>query len=247
MLKVENLDVRYGSVNALKDASIEVNSGEIVGVVGPNGAGKSTLLMSIAGLVPPNGGSISFEGRSLVGLRPDAIVRRGIAIVPEGRRIFGTLTVAENLRVAFSARNKRIDGGVDVERVLDLFPALKNFLSSSAGRLSGGEQQQLAIARALLTNPRLLLVDEPSLGLAPIIVDRVFDLLSELRETGMTILLVEQNASQAHAISNRMYVLRTGRVELLDAKTDLLKAIATGELYFGVAVADAERSELGGR
>jgi branched-chain amino acid transport system ATP-binding protein len=238
VLSVEGLDVSYGPVRALRGVDLRVDAGEIVGVVGPNGAGKSTLLRAIAGAVRASAGSIVFEGRSVAGLSPDAIVRRGISLVPEGRRIFATLTVGENLRVALAPRRDRAAAADDVEHVLELFPVLRAYLRSSAGKLSGGEQQQLAIARALLGRPRLLLVDEPSLGLAPIIVDRVFDLLAELKAAGVTILLVEQNAAQALAIADRMYVLRTGRIEQLAASEELADAIRTGELYFGAPVGE---------
>jgi branched-chain amino acid transport system ATP-binding protein len=236
VLEVDRLEVSYGAVRALREVALRVEPGEIVGVVGPNGAGKSTLLRTIAGAVRPSAGSIVFEGRSLVRMSPDAVVRAGISLVPEGRRIFSTLTVGENLRVALAPRRDRAAAAEDVERILDLFPILRSYLKSSAGKLSGGEQQQLAIARALLGRPRLLLVDEPSLGLAPIIVDRVFDLLAELKESGVTILLVEQNAAQALAVADRMYVLRTGHIEELSATERLAEAIQTGELYFGAPV-----------
>ncbi|MEA2227513.1 MAG: branched-chain amino acid transport system ATP-binding protein [Solirubrobacteraceae bacterium] len=237
MLRVERLNVSYGAVAALRDVDLSVEEGELVGVVGPNGAGKSTLLNAIGGGVRTTSGSITIGDRSIVGLAPDAIVRTGISLVPEGRRIFGTLTVGENLKVALAPRTDRAAARADVDRMLELFPVLQRYLQTPAGRLSGGEQQQLAIARALLSKPRLLLVDEPSLGLAPIVVDRVFDLLVELRRTGVTILLVEQNASQALAIADRMYMLRTGRIEALERTPELAQAIDSGELYFGAPVA----------
>jgi branched-chain amino acid transport system ATP-binding protein len=236
VLRVEALTVSYGSVAALREVDLAVQEGELVGVVGPNGAGKSTLLNTIGGAVRAASGTITFEGRSIAGLAPDAIVRGGISLVPEGRRIFGTLTVGENLQVALAPRTDRAAARADVDRMLELFPVLQRYLKAPAGRLSGGEQQQLAIARALLSKPRLLLVDEPSLGLAPIVVDRVFDLLVELRQTGVTILLVEQNASQSLAIADRMYVLRSGRIEALERSAELAHAIDTGELYFGAPV-----------
>ena len=237
MLRVNALCVSYGAVAALRDVDIAVEEGELVGVVGPNGAGKSTLLNAIAGGVRPASGSISFDGRPIAGLAPDAIVRAGISLVPEGRRIFGTLTVGENLQVALAPRRDRAAARADMHRMLELFPVLQRYLQTPAGRLSGGEQQMLAIARALLSQPRLLLVDEPSLGLAPIVVDRVFDLLVELRQTGATILLVEQNASESLAIADRMYMLRTGRIEVLERTPELALAIESGELYFGAPVA----------
>jgi branched-chain amino acid transport system ATP-binding protein len=236
MLSVVGVEVSYGAVRALRGVDLRVDAGELVGVVGPNGAGKSTLLRTIAGATRASAGSIEFEGRAIRGLAPDRIVRAGISLVPEGRRIFGTLSVWENLRVALAPRKDRSAAMGDVERMLELFPVLRPYLHASAGKLSGGEQQQLAIARALLGRPRLLLVDEPSLGLAPIIVDRVFELLTELRASGVTILLVEQNATQALAIADRMYVLRTGRIAELSAREELAEAIRTGELYFGAPV-----------
>ncbi|HKP17930.1 MAG TPA: ABC transporter ATP-binding protein [Gaiellaceae bacterium] len=233
MLLVEGLHVYYGQIAALRDVSLRVDEGELVGVIGPNGAGKSTLLLAVAGGIRPTAGKITFNGHSVVGMAPDAIVKRGISLVPEGRRIFGTLTVAENLKVASSTRHGREEISRDVEHVLELFPILSTYLRKPAGELSGGEQQQLAIARALIAKPKLLLVDEPSLGLAPILVDRVFEVLEELHKQGMTILVVEQNAVRAHALTDRLYVLRTGRIELLDKDPRLIHAIESGELYFG--------------
>src|SRR5213592_5028663 len=192
MLTIDELRVQYGRVPALHGVSLHVERGEVVALVGPNGAGKTTTLAAIFGLVAPAAGSIEFEGRSLVGSTPEQILRRGLALVPEGRHIFGTLTVAENLLLGSTARRDRPAAAADLEKMLELFPVLKSYYSSPAGTLSGGEQQQLATARALLSRPRLLLLDEPSLGLAPVVIDVVFDALAELRDDGVTILLVEQ-------------------------------------------------------
>jgi branched-chain amino acid transport system ATP-binding protein len=233
VLVVEGLDVSYGQIAALRDVSLRVERGELVGVIGPNGAGKSTLLLALAGGIRPKAGKMTFNGESLVGMAPDAIVRRGISLIPEGRRIFGTLTVAENLKVASSTRRSRKDVARDLQYVFERFPVLETFRQKPAGELSGGEQQQLAIARALISKPKLLLVDEPSLGLAPILVDRVFEVLEELNRQGMTLLVVEQNAVRAHALTDRLYVLRTGRIELLERDPKLVHAIESGELYFG--------------
>src|SRR5205809_3837908 len=212
MLAIDDVRVTYGRVPALHDVSLRVDEGEVVALVGPNGAGKTTTLAAIFGLVAPAAGSIEFEGRSLVGSTPEQILRRGLALVPEGRHIFGTLTVAENLLLGSTARRDRPAAAADLEKMLELFPVLKSYYSSPAGTLSGGEQQQLAIARALLSRPRLLLLDEPSLGLGPIFVDRIFELVVELRDAGGTILLVEQNVHRALAISDRAYVLSVGGV-----------------------------------
>jgi branched-chain amino acid transport system ATP-binding protein len=244
MLRLEGLHVRYGSIAAVRDVSLTVEEGEIVGLIGPNGAGKSTTLAAVAGLVPVAAGTILLDGKPLKGRGPDDIVRRGISLVPEGRRIFATLTVEENLRVGLSARRDRAAARADFERMLELFPVLGRFLHDSAGQLSGGEQQQLAIARSLLTRPRLLLVDEPSLGLAPLVVDLVFETLRDLRENGLTILLVEQNALRTIELANRSYVLRMGEIEELEQHSSLVASIASGELYFGTR-ADAAGSTAG--
>jgi branched-chain amino acid transport system ATP-binding protein len=238
MLRLEGLHVRYGAVAAVRGIDVEVGEGEIVGLIGPNGAGKSSTLGAISGLVPVADGSISFEGKELAGLAPDQIVRLGVSLVPEGRRIFATLTVEENLKVGLAARTDRAAAREDLERMLALFPILETFLRRPAGQLSGGQQQQLSIARSLLTRPRLLLVDEPSLGLAPLIVDAVFEALSDLRKEGLTILLVEQNALRTLELSDRCYVLRMGRSELLDDRGHVAEAIASGDLYFGGTAED---------
>jgi branched-chain amino acid transport system ATP-binding protein len=234
MLKISELRVSYQRVPAVKGISLEVNEGEIVSLVGPNGAGKTTTLSAIFGLVQPVSGSIEFEGTSLIGQTPERIVRMGLALVPEGRMIFGTLTVAENLRLGAATRKDAGEVRTDIARLLERFPALERYYKSTAGNLSGGEQQQLAIARALLSRPRFLLLDEPSLGLAPIVIERVFETLAELRETGTTILLIEQNASQAVALADRSYVLRTGQIALAGAREELLHNPDFESTYLGL-------------
>jgi branched-chain amino acid transport system ATP-binding protein len=210
MLKITDLSVHYGRVRAVQGLSLEVNEGELVGLVGHNGAGKTTTLMTIAGVLRPAFGAIVFDGRSLVGMSPDAILRAGISLVPEGRRIFGRLSVGENLRIGTTTRKDRKDAQQDIERLLERFPVLERDWAKSGAKLSGGEQQQLAIARALLSRPKLLLLDEPTLGLAPLMVDRVFDILAGLRDEGVTILLVEQNAARTIEVADRTYVMRSG-------------------------------------
>jgi len=196
----------------VRGISLHVDEGELVGLIGPNGAGKTTTLSSIVGVVPVASGSITFEGRPLAGTSPEAIVRGGIALVPEGRRIFGRLTVEENLRLGATGRSDA-DVGRDAAEMMERFPILERYRSSPAGKLSGGEQQQLAIARALMSRPRLLLMDEPSLGLAPLMVNRVFELIAELRSEGMTTLLVEQNARRTLKGADRTYVLQNGTLQ----------------------------------
>jgi branched-chain amino acid transport system ATP-binding protein len=234
MLTIADLRVNYGRVPALHGVSLHVEPGEVVALVGPNGAGKTTTLSAVFGLVAPAGGSIVFEGRSLVGSTPEQILRRGLALVPEGRHIFGTLTVAENLMLGSTARRDRKEVAADLEKLLELFPVLKSYYSSAAGTLSGGEQQQLAIARALLSRPRLLLLDEPSLGLAPVVIDTVFDVLEELRNEGVTMLLVEQAAARAVEFADRAYILRTGRVAHAGTREEILRMENFETAYLGV-------------
>jgi branched-chain amino acid transport system ATP-binding protein len=234
MLTIADLRVNYGRVPALHGVSLHVEPGEVVALVGPNGAGKTTTLSAVFGLVAPAGGSIVFEGRSLVGSTPEQILRRGLALVPEGRHIFGTLTVAENLMLGSTARSDRKEAAADLEKLLELFPVLKSYYSSAAGTLSGGEQQQLAIARALLSRPRLLLLDEPSLGLAPVVIDTVFDVLEELRNEGVTMLLVEQAAARAVEFADRAYILRTGRVAHAGTRKEILRMENFETAYLGV-------------
>ena len=234
MLRVNDLHIRYGSISAVRGLSFEVGEGEAVGLIGANGAGKSSTLKAIAGLLQPTGGTIELEDERIDGLGPDTIVRRGVALVPEGRQIFGTLTVKENLRVGRAVRRRDPDLGRDLEEILDLFPILREFYSSPAGKLSGGEQQQLAIARALVLKPRLLLLDEPSLGLAPQLVSLVFDVLEKLRQTGVTILLVEQVVARTVAFADRTYIMRNGRIVASGSRDELQSRRDMAELYVGV-------------
>jgi branched-chain amino acid transport system ATP-binding protein len=210
LLRLTDVSVHYGRSAAVQHLSLEVNEGELVGLVGHNGAGKSTTLWTICGVLRPSSGAIAFQGRSTAGLSPDAVLRLGISLVPENRRIFGRLTVGENLRIGASARKDRRAAEADVRRMCERFEALGRFFDRRGSTLSGGEQQQLAIARALLARPKLLLLDEPTLGLAPLVVDRVFEILQELHEEGVTILLVEQNAARTIEVADRTYVMRSG-------------------------------------
>jgi len=212
-LAVEKLTVRYGAVEAVRDLSLEVKPGEIVGLIGPNGAGKSSTLHAIMGAAPVTGGDVRLDGRSLVGRRPEDVARRGIALVPEGRRIFGELTVEENLRLGLAGRRRGSNGG-GLEHAYELFPVLREFRSRQAGVLSGGQQQQLAIGRALAAHPGVLLLDEPSLGLAPKIVDVVFEALAQIRDSGLGVLLVEQRAQRTVALADRSHVLANGELRL---------------------------------
>ena len=234
MLRVSDLHIRYGSITAVRGLSFKVGEGEAVGLIGANGAGKSSTLKAIAGLLQPTDGTIALEGERIDGLGPDTIVRRGVALVPEGRQIFGTLTVKENLRVGRAVRRRDPDLSRDLEEILDLFPILREFYSSPAGKLSGGEQQQLAIARALILKPRLLLLDEPSLGLAPQLVSLVFDVLEKLRQNGVTILLVEQVVARTVAFADRTYILRNGRIVASGSREELQSRRDMAELYVGV-------------
>jgi branched-chain amino acid transport system ATP-binding protein len=214
VLAIDELEVRHGAVDAVRGLSLEVDRGEIVGLIGPNGAGKSSTLHAVMGLVPPAAGDVRLRGVSLVGRSPEEVARRGIALVPEGRRIFAELTVEENLRLGLAGRRERGDLDAALRRVYDLFPAVKESRSRAAGALSGGQQQQLAIARALVADPVVLLLDEPSLGLAPRIVDVVFETLAQIRDQGIAILLVEQRAQRTVALADRSHVLSNGRLRL---------------------------------
>ena len=237
MLAIESLEVRYGKVPAVQELSLEVSAGEIVCFVGQNGAGKSTTMHAIAGIVPIAKGDIRFEGQSIRNLSPEAIVRKGIALAPEGRRIFTRLTVRENLVVASGLHGGLGRQRAKFEAILDLFPVLRARLDGAAGQLSGGEQQQLAIARAMLCQPRLLLVDEPSLGLAPMFVTLVFDALRRLRDEGATLLVVEQSARRALAFADRIYLIRSGRLILQGKSADLAADPEFERAYFGEAQA----------
>ncbi|HEY3541848.1 MAG TPA: ABC transporter ATP-binding protein [Gaiellaceae bacterium] len=214
LLEVEDLEIRYGPVTVVRGLSLDVSRGEIVGVIGPNGAGKSTTLRAIMGVVPVHAGDVRLGGRSLRGRAPEAVARAGIALVPEGRRIYPAFTVAENLRLGFVARRDRGSADRDRRWLLELFPALAESAQRPAGLLSGGQQQQLAIARALASQPDVLLLDEPSLGLAPTVVDAVFDVLRTIRERGVGVLIVEQRAQRTVALADRTHVLTSGSMRM---------------------------------
>jgi len=212
MLNIENLNIYYGVIHALHDVSLTVEVGEIVTLIGSNGAGKSTTLMSLSGLLQPTSGKLEFEGKNLLDIAPHRRVTAGLVQVPEGRRVFATLTVAENLDLGAYARRDKAAAQQDLQEVYELFPRLRERRGQQAGTLSGGEQQMLAVGRALMSRPRLLLLDEPSLGLAPLLVKEIFNVVKRIRERGVTVLLVEQNAHMALAIADRAYVLETGRI-----------------------------------
>ncbi|MEQ8499545.1 MAG: ATP-binding cassette domain-containing protein [Sneathiellaceae bacterium] len=244
LLEVESLQVNYGPVEALRGVSLAVAEGELVRVIGPNGAGKSTLMLAISGMVPASGGHIRYAGSDLAGQPAERIVRDGISMVPEGRHVFPALTVEENLLTgATPARGRaghdRATAARDLEEVLQTFPILRDRFRSAAGKLSGGEQQQLVIARALLAKPRLLLLDEPSLGLAPLVIDLLFGILARMRDAGQTILLVEQNAARALEVADRTYVLRSGAIMLAGPSAALAADPRFDEAYFGFAGAGA--------
>jgi len=211
MLEVSGLTTKYGEISALREASLHVGSGEVVGLIGPNGAGKTTLLNSIAGLLTPSGGRVTFDGEDITGMPPEKLLRSGLALVPEHRRIFVDLTVEENLRIG-GVTVPSADRPALLDEMGERFPMLRDKWTTSAGYLSGGEAQQLAIARALMSRPRFLMMDEPSLGLAPLLVDVVFDLIEALRSQGRTLLVVEQNATRMLDLADRAYVLRSGEV-----------------------------------
>ena len=232
MLKAENLNVYYGPIHAVKGVSFEVNEGEVVTLIGANGAGKSTSLKTISGLMRSRGGSIEFMGKSIASTAAHKIVELGIAHVPEGRRIFTSMTVEENLDMgAFTVRGSNIDA--DKERVFEQFPRLKERRKQIAGTLSGGEQQMLAMGRALMSHPKLLMLDEPSMGLAPILVEQVFDIIASLHKAGTTILLVEQNAEMALSIADRAYVMETGRITLSGTGKELAASEEVQKAYLG--------------
>ena len=233
ILEVKNLHVAYGGIQAVKDISFDVPKGEVVTLIGANGAGKSSTLRSIVGLVKPESGSIQFESTELAGLSTDQIVSKGITLVPEGRRVFPDLTVLENLKIGAYMRKDSLDE--DLKWVHDLFPRLKERSWQLAGTLSGGEQQMLAIGRALVSKPDLIMMDEPSLGLAPIIVQGVFDIIREINKQGVTILLVEQNANMALKAANKGYVMETGRITLTGTGMELLENEEVKAAYLGKA------------
>jgi len=234
-LEVKNVHTYYGHIHALKDLSLTVEKGEVVTLIGGNGAGKSTTLNTMSGLLKPRQGSIQFEGEELTRYRAHEIVAKGVVQVPEGRRVFGRLTVTENLEMgAFTCRNQKLIES-NIDRVFALFPRLQERRKQLAGTLSGGEQQMLATGRALMANPRLLLLDEPSMGLAPVLVDSIFDTIKQLHAGGTTILLVEQNARMALLVAERGYVLQTGVVLLSDTAENLRKNEMVRNAYMGEA------------
>jgi|TARA_Y100000814_G_scaffold253109_1_gene200626 branched-chain amino acid transport system ATP-binding protein len=234
LLKVDGITVHYGRLAAVREVSITVNEGEIVCVVGPNGAGKSTTLLTISGVLAPTTGDILFGGERINAMRPEIVARRGISQVPEGRHVFTTLSVEENLRIGAQMRSDRSEVEKDIKRVQELFPILGERKRQSAGKLSGGEQQMLVIGRALLTNPKIMTIDEPSLGLAPNIVDRVYEVLTTLREErGMTLLIVEQSSERALKAADRLYVLRNGQIQIEGNAAELQDGEKVRQAYFG--------------
>jgi branched-chain amino acid transport system ATP-binding protein len=235
MLAVEDLRVAYGAVQAVRGISLNVEAGQIVALLGPNGAGKSSTLRALMGLAPIVAGAVRLDDRAIAGLSTERIVHLGMTMVPEGRRVFADLTVDENLVAGAVARRDRAAIGADRRRVFELFPVLRERLRQKAGSLSGGEQQQLALARALLSAARLLLLDEPSLGLAPLVVDAIFDMIGEMRRQGLTILLVEQNVDRALEIADRGYVLANGEIVLSGSAQDLRRSSGVERTYLGFA------------
>ena len=233
LLKVTNLVVSYGGIEALKGISFDVEQGQIVTLIGANGAGKSTTLRTISGLVPPKDGRIYFEGRDITDFNTQKIVENGIAMVPEGRRVFANLTVLENLRIGAYLRKDKEEIEEDINYVYDLFPRLKERSWQLAGTLSGGEQQMLAVGRAVMTRPKLIMMDEPSLGLAPLVVKDIFKIILTLKSTGMTVLLIEQNANAALHACDYAYVMETGRITTSGTGEELLASEAIQEAYLG--------------
>jgi len=239
VLELTDVHVRYGNIRALQGVSLRVENGELVALIGSNGAGKSTTLRTISGLLRPAQGTITFEGADITTAATDRIVSLGISHCPEGRRIFGSLTVLENLRLGAVSRSDSAAVTADLDMVFELFPLLKERLGQAGGTLSGGEQQMLAIGRALMSRPRLLLLDEPSLGLAPLMVERIFATIAELRRQGRTILLVEQNVHHALDVADRAYVLETGRITLDGPVEVLRKNPRVEQSYLGVGAVSA--------
>ena len=231
MLKVDNINVYYGNIHAVKNVSFEVNEGEIVTLIGANGAGKSTTLKTISGLLHPKTGDVLYKGKSIKGVRAHKIVEQGLAHVPEGRRIFLQMTVQENLEMGAYTQPGYVKEGI--ADVFERFPRLKHRKNQIAGTLSGGEQQMLAMGRALMSKPKLLMLDEPSMGLAPILVQQIFDIIKELHEAGTTILLVEQNAEMALRIADRAYVLESGRITLSGTGAELAQSDSVKKAYLG--------------
>ena len=233
MLKVEDLQVYYGNIAALKGISLEVNEGEVVTLIGSNGAGKSTTLRTISGLLKPRKGTVTFQGQRIDGMPAHEVVKLGLAQSPEGRRIFQRMTVAENLSLGAFLRKDKAEILEDQEQMLELFPRLRERINQKAGTLSGGEQQMLAVARAQMTRPKLLLLDEPSMGLAPVLVDLIFATIKKIREQGTTVLLVEQNARAALSVADRAYVLESGKIKLQGPARELRNDPEITKAYLG--------------
>ena len=233
MLKVDNLEVAYGNIKAIKGISLEVNQGEIVTLIGSNGAGKSTTLRAISGILKPRAGSITFNGERIDGVEGQEIVAKGICQSPEGRRIFPRMTVDENLDLGAFLRNDKAAIAADRQRVLELFPRLQERIDQKAGTMSGGEQQMLAVGRALMGSPKLLLLDEPSMGLAPVLVDMIFETIEKINKQGTTILLVEQNALAALNVADRAYVLESGSIKMSGKAKDLISNDEVTKAYLG--------------
>ncbi|MDM5335584.1 ABC transporter ATP-binding protein [Ureibacillus composti] len=233
MLKVNNIDVFYGNIHALKDVSLEVNEGEIVTLIGANGAGKSTLLKTLSGLLKPKNGDILYLTQSIAGKQAQSIVKSGISHVPEGRRVFSNMSVEENLELGAYLRNDRDGIKKDIDYIYELFPRLDERKKQLSGTLSGGEQQMLAMGRALMAKPKLLLMDEPSMGLAPLVVKKIFEIIKTVNEQGTTVLLVEQNANMALSIANRAYVLETGKIVLSGTAKELQESEQVKAAYLG--------------
>ena len=231
LLEIRNLSVSYGGINAVKDINLDVPEGQIVTLIGANGAGKSTILRTISGLVKTKTGSVTYEGKELLGKSPDYLVSQGVTLVPEGRRVFTDLTVLENLKIGAYLRKDNIEP--DIEYVYSLFPRLKERAWQYAGTLSGGEQQMLAVGRALMSRPKLIMMDEPSLGLAPLVVKSIFDIIKTINQKGITVLLIEQNANMALMAAHTAYVLETGNITMKGTGAELLADERIKEAYLG--------------
>lgn len=233
MLELNNLDVFYGAIHALRNVSLSIKEGEIVTLIGANGAGKSTTLKAISGIEKPKNGTIRFQDKEITNIKPEDIVKLGISHVPEGRRIFSAMTVMENLEMGAYIRKDKAEVKKDFEKIFGLFPRLLERKEQLAGTLSGGEQQMLAIGRALMSRPKLLILDEPSMGLAPIIVKEIFDIIKDINASGTTVLLVEQNANMALQAAHRAYIIKNGEIELENRAEDLLKDEKVKNAYLG--------------
>lgn len=245
LLEIEDLEVRYGRIPAVRNLTLRIPRGEATVIIGPNGAGKTTTMMAIAGALRPSRGHILFDGTSAGGLRPEALVKLGVALVPEGRRIFGRLSVAENLALGSTLVKDKAQRARDVAETLEVFPVLAQYYRSSADRLSGGEQQQLAIARALVGHPKLMLLDEPSLGLAPLMIDRVYEVLTALRARGTTLLVVEQSAVRARGFADNLHVMSNGTLSGPVNAGEIESEEALVEAYFGGAGSTADDAPKG--